>query len=203
MCNHYQLNAQALSDWAIAQSIAAIETADQTPSDIWPKRKAVVVCVENGARIIEMMSWGVPMRIAGKRPGTQITKYVTNVRNVASPFWKSTLATPAQRCLVPFSAFAEPKPGKDAVTGRPAEYRFGVNGEAVAMFGGLWRNVEGSDVFAFLTCEPNSLVKPLHPKAMPLILMPQDYDLWLHGSYDDVVALQAPFPAQLMTLQSR
>ena len=32
---------------------------------------------------------------------------------------------------------------------------------------------------AFLTCEPNPLVVPIHPKAVPVILHPDDYDRWL------------------------
>jgi putative SOS response-associated peptidase YedK len=200
MCNHYQLNAQALNDWAVAQAIAAIEMADQTPTDIWPKRKAVVARVENSTRNFDMMSWGVPMTLPGKRPGTQLTKYVTNVRNLASPFWKSTLAKPAQRCLVPFSSFAEPRAGKDPQTGRPAEHWFGVSGAAVAAFAGIWRSFEDYNVFAFLTCEPNSVVKPVHPKAMPVILLPEDYERWLTGTYDDIVGLQAPFPSQLTVM---
>lgn len=41
-----------------------------------------------------------PPPVAGARP-------VTNVRNLTSPFWRSALTTPANRCLVPVTAFAE------------------------------------------------------------------------------------------------
>ena len=37
---------------------------------------------------------------------------------------------------------------------------------------------------AFLTCGPNPLVAPLHPKVMPVILHPDDYDRWLAGDSD-------------------
>ena len=198
MCNHFQLNTGALDDWAIAQAIAMNAVIADVTTDVWPKRSALVVRNTGNKRVFDRMSWGVPMTIAGKRSGTHITKHVTNVRNLASPFWKSTLAKPNQRCLVPFSRFAEPKPGKDAVTGRPAEHWFGIADAPVAAFAGIWRSVDDLNVFAFLTCDPNNLVKPLHPKAMPLILMPDDYNRWLEGSYDDVVALQAQFPSQLM-----
>ena len=95
--------------------------------------------------------------MAGKRPGTTVTKHVTNVRNLSSPFWKSMLANPERRCLVPFTRFAEPKPGKDAETGRPAEYWFTIADRTVAAFAGIWRPSDAGNVFAFLTCEPNPL----------------------------------------------
>jgi putative SOS response-associated peptidase YedK len=52
--------------------------------------------------------------------------------------------------------------------------------------------------YAFLTCEPNPLVAPIHEKAMPVILHPEDYDRWLDGDVDEVCSLASPFPSQLM-----
>ena len=37
---------------------------------------------------------------------------------------------------------------------------------------------------AFLACELNPLVAPIHPKAMPVILHLDDYDRWLAGDSD-------------------
>ena len=129
-----------------------------------------------------------------------MTKWITNVRNLSSPFWKSMLANPARRCLVPFTSFAEPKPGKDAETGRPAEWWFRMSDESVGAFAGVWRSIDGAKVFAFLTCQPNPLVAPLHPKAMPVVLDPADYRGWLEGDYDNACALALPFPSQLMAV---
>ena len=52
---------------------------------------------------------------------------------------------------------------------------------------------------AFLACELNPLAVPIHPKAMPVILHPDDYDRWLAG--DDADKLAVPFPSQLMSLE--
>ena len=54
------------------------------------------------------------------------------------------------------------------------------------------------DAFAFLTCDPNPLVAPLHPKAMPVILQSEDYDAWLDGEAETACALASPYPSQLM-----
>ena len=139
------------------------------------------------------MQWGVPLTMKGKRPGTTVTKRITNVRNLSSPFWRSMLTKPQHRCLVPFTRFAEPKAG----AGRE-ECWFKVKETPVSAFAGIWRPSDEGDVFAFLTCEPNPLVKPVHPKAMPVILQPDDYERWLAG--DDAEALAMPFPSQLMAL---
>src|SRR3546814_2366438 len=59
-----------------------------------------------------------------RSPGSMITKRVTNVRNLASPFWRSMLSKPEQRCLVPFTRFAEPKPnaGREEIWFRSEEH---------------------------------------------------------------------------------
>jgi putative SOS response-associated peptidase YedK len=62
------------------------------------------------------------------------------------------------------------------------------------------RPTEECDAFAFLTCEPNPLVAPVHPKAMPVILQPDDYETWLTGSHEKAVALATPFPSQLTVM---
>ena len=57
------------------------------------------------------------------------------------------------------------------------------------------------ELFAFLTCEANSVVKPIHPKAMPVILTePEEIELWLTADWKDARMLQRPYPAERMTL---
>jgi len=106
------------------------------------------------------------------------------------------ISKPAQRCLVPFSIFAEPKPN----AGRE-EVWFKVNDALVSAFAGIWRPSANGNVYAFLTCEPNPLVAPIHPKAMPVILHPDDYGKWLSAPYDDACSLVTAFPSQLMSVK--
>jgi putative SOS response-associated peptidase YedK len=193
MCNHYRLHPEALPSWREYIGYREPEGEwSETKIDIWPKYEAVVARHEEGAQVLDRMAWGVPTTVKGKS-GKPLTKHVTNVRNLTSPFWKSMLANPARRCLVPFSQFAEPKIGQ----GRE-EHWFAINDAPVSCFAGIWRPSEAGNVFAFLTCEPNALVAPLHPKAMPVILHPEDYETWLTTDYDGACALAQPFPSQLM-----
>jgi putative SOS response-associated peptidase YedK len=194
MCNHYRLREDLIPTWAEYAGFNVRATARDT--DAWPRRQAAIARIDDGARVIDTMQWGVPLTMPGKREGTTVTKRITNVRNLTSSFWKSMLATPARRCLVPFSEFAEPKIGH----GRE-EHWFTVNDRPVGAFAGIWRPTEEGDAFAFLTTEPNPLVAPLHPKAMPVVLDEADYDRWLTADYADAIALAQPFPSQLMAVR--
>lgn len=200
MCNHYRNDPDLIPTWREYAGFDQPNEWSETKIDIWPKYQATVARVVDGLRTLDQMAWGVPTQVPGKKPGTKLTKHVTNVRNLTSSFWKSMLANPMRRCLVPFTQFAEPKPGKDPETGRPAEYWFTVPSAPVSCFAGIWRPCESGNVFAFLTCEPNGLVGPLHPKAMPVILQPEDYETWLTADYDGACALAQPFPSQLMSV---
>ncbi len=63
-----------------------------------------------------------------------------------------------------------------------------------------WRSTMEGNCYAFLTCEPNPLVAPIHEKAMLVILHREDYDRWLDGEAAHACSLAAPFPSQLMAV---
>ncbi len=192
MCNHYRNLEKEIRDWAAIERAIVADIAEAS-EDVWPRRKGAVMRMVDGQRQIDALQWGVPLKMKGKRPGTTVTKRITNVRNLDSNFWRSMLTTPANRCLVPFTQFAEPKPN----AGRE-ECWFTVTEASVSAFAGIWRETEEGPAYAFLTCPPNPLVKPIHPKAMPVILHPEDYGRWLDGN--DAAEFQEPFPSQLMAV---
>ena len=115
---------------------------------------------------------------------------MTNIRNVNSPHWRSWLG-PASRCLVPFNSFSEfntlPTGKKQTVW-----FAFGED-RPTAAFAGVfvtgWRSTrkgkEGevtADLYGFLTTDANAMVKPIHPKAMPVILTTEEgRDVWLRA----------------------
>jgi putative SOS response-associated peptidase YedK len=79
-----------------------------------------------------------------------------------------------------------------------------IDGELFA-FAGLWdrwRNPQGDVIESctILTTTPNSLLADVHDR-MPVILRPDDYDLWLDPALRDAGSLSAmlrPFDAALM-----
>jgi len=126
---------------------------------------------------------------------------VTNIRNTASPFWRTWLK-PEFRCLVPVTSFceyADTKPRKTPIW-------FALNEERpLFFFPGLWRPwtgvrgpkaspVEGEHrLYAFLTTDANALIRPIHPKAMPVILTSQgECEQWLNAPIHDALELQRP-----------
>lgn len=157
--------------------------------ELFPKGDGWVVRKENGSLILDVMTWGFP-------PPAQARAPVTNVRNLASPFWRGALKNPERRCLVPVTDFCEWSGEK----GSKQEHWFSVPSHEIFAFAGIWRLTEKSKAYAFLTCEPNPLVAPIHPKAMPVVLHEEDYDRWLDGEVDEVCSLATPFPSQLMSI---
>ena len=51
------------------------------------------------------------------------------------------------------------------------------------------------ELSGFLTTEPNAVVAPIHPKAMPVILTTAaEVDLWLSADMRSALKLQRPLP---------
>ncbi|MDR6294300.1 putative SOS response-associated peptidase YedK [Inquilinus ginsengisoli] len=171
-------------------------------ASVFPDYQAPVLRLDaNGNRRLEMMRWGFPP--VGPNPS-----YVTNVRNLSSNFWKGWLK-PEWRVVVPATSFSEYLPTPDPVTKkRPVAWFAMKDGSSAARpafgFAGIWRpwtgargtkadRIEGEHkLFSFLTTEPNSIVKPIHDKAMPVILRPDKWQAWL--TTPDPIAMQLPLP---------
>lgn len=172
--------------------------------ELFPDRMAWIIRQETGLPALDVMQWGFPRKVPGKRvdPATgkpaMLDRNVTNVRNLSSPFWRSALANPERRCLVSVTAFSEYGPGP---TGKKPLYWFDVPSRPIFSFAGIWRPTDQGGVFAFLTTEPNSVVAPIHPKAMPVILHSEDEARWLSVPIEEAVNLVAPYPSQLMSVQ--
>jgi putative SOS response-associated peptidase YedK len=195
MCNRFRISPGQYTKLVEAGIVPPFEPDESWPAprnpfdgvDIWPKYPAPVVHRVDGELVASFMRWGFPTRIKGAS-GKMLEKHVTNCRNYDSPFWRSAIGMPARRCLVPFSEFAEPKPGKDE-TGKPANYWFSLPASPIGMFAGIWRPTEAGDVFAFLTCDPNPLVGEVHPEAMPVVLDQSDWSRWLDGRAEEALCM--------------
>lgn len=190
MCTLYALRSTRAHIAALFGGAPATDAA--VPPEVYPKRLApVVLGSPQGTRTIKDMRWGFPPPATSKAP-------VVNVRNLASPFWRAALGNPARRCLVPATSFCE----WEGAAGAKVKRWFSVPSQPVFAFAGLWRPTEQGAVFAFLTTEPNALIAPIHPKAMPVILAPEDHAAWLEADFPTITALAAPFPSQLMQMDA-
>jgi len=82
-------------------------------------------------------------------------------------------------------------------------------------FAGIWREWPGDRgprakpvawphrIVAFLTCEPNAVVAPTHPKAMPVALAPAEAHTWLTARPAEALALQKPLADDQLVLLER
>src|SRR3954467_1633695 len=105
MCNLYRVR-KAAAEIAALFNAKEAELSFDPELDLYPKGMGPVIRQENGERVLDAMHWGIPLTMKGAK-GQPVTKSVTNVRNLASPFWKSTIAKANFRCLVPVTEFCE------------------------------------------------------------------------------------------------
>jgi putative SOS response-associated peptidase YedK len=170
--------------------------------DIYPDSVAPIIKLDReGSRALTMMRWVFPPPPkGGPRP-------VTNVRNTKSPYWRNWLNAEF-RCLVPATSFCEWTDSRPKVP-----HWFALDEQRTPFaFAGIWRPWTGERkgevgehrLFAFLTTESNDLVRPIHAKAMPVIL-PADsaWDTWLTGSLEEALELQRPLPSGRLSIVAK
>jgi putative SOS response-associated peptidase YedK len=155
----------------------------------------VVRTAADGERELSLMRWGFPP--LGTVP-------VTNVRNLTSPYWRGWLKA-EWRCLVPATSFCEWTNTTPKVT-----HWFAIDeSRPLFAFAGIWRPWTGGRkgesgehrLFAFLTTESNDVVRPIHAKAMPVLLTAEhEWDTWLEGSAHNAITLQRPLPNELLRI---
>jgi putative SOS response-associated peptidase YedK len=197
MCNLYSMTRSRNAIRNLFR-VGQDRTGDQPPLPaIFPDQLAPVVRVEGGQRVMETMRWGFPP------PPNLGTRPVTNVRNTRSSYWRAWL-TPEFRCLVPATSFCE---YTDSLPKVPHWFALDAERPPFA-FAGIWRPWTGTRkgearehlLFAFLTTEPNAVVRPVHGKTMPVMLTGVEFDMWLDAPAPIALSLQRPLSAERLAI---
>lgn len=177
---------------------------------IFPGNAApVIVCGEDGERELREMFWGFVRRPRGKAPAR--TGNVRDDTILVNPFWTPSFRK--RRCLVPFTSYCEP------LGERPADWCWHAlvaegDERPLGAFPGIWQTYTGpvrkdgdevtQEVFAFLTCGPNSLETAIAHGRMPVLLdREEQFQTWLNGSEEEALALAKPYPAELLRIVQR
>ena len=145
-----------------------------------------------------MARWGFPPIPGQKAP-------ITNIRNLKSKWWREVNREYLieNGISLPCSLHGFRGAGRDSKW-------FLVPNDEVACFAGIWRPWRGErlaeqpgqkrrareerdwKLFSFLTTDANDVVRPVHEKAMPVILIdPAEQTEWLEGG-EESLRLQRP-----------
>jgi putative SOS response-associated peptidase YedK len=150
-------------------------------------------------RKVSLMRWGLIPSWA-KDPSIGYKTINARAETVATtPSFREPFRS--QRCLIPADGFYEWKRG--GKTKQP--YCFEVNDGELFAFAGLWdrwKSLQGEVVESctIITTTPNPLLADIHDR-MPVILSPDDYDLWLDPAFRNMASVSEmlkPFdPSQM------
>jgi putative SOS response-associated peptidase YedK len=201
MCNLYAIRKARAEAARLARAMVHAGHNQPPMSGVYPDYPAPIVRMgPDGQREIVDARWGLPTP-PEHLEGKNYDKGVTNVRRTFLDHWRRWLA-PENRCLVPFTAFAEPN---DANRSENVWFAFGED-RPMSYFAGVWTHFSGvrkvkegavtCEVFGFLTTTPNADIGAVHKKAMPVILSSEDDQaLWLSDRpWAEVKHLQRPLP---------
>lgn len=162
------------------------------PGKVFPKYQGIVARDDGGEIVCNAMTWGFPRILKSKRTGEPLKPVaVNNARSekLDSPFWAASARNPANRCLIPVSAFAEAMGKKGQMT----TTWLSLPDTPMFVCAGLWReSAEWGRCYTMVMCNNRPDLAYVHDR-MPVILHPDNYENWLSAPLDDIMNLCEPW----------
>ena len=203
MCNLYKLKTGTAEIADLFRASAA--TNANAAGEVYPAYPGLVVRQEGDGRVLEAMTWGFPLVLAEARKRAEAAGKVAKPRPVNNArddklltgMWRHWFETPAQRCLIPFDAFAEAEGEK----GRMTRTWFTVKDQPVAAWAGLWRPTDvWGKCFTGVMVDATAEYFDIHDR-MPVILPADAHDAWLNAPAGEAMALVRQYPADRLGVE--
>jgi putative SOS response-associated peptidase YedK len=199
MCGRFALYSDPFT---LAKRFKAEALSELRPRyNVAPTQNIPIVRKEGEKKRFAIAHWGL---IPLWAKDTKIGYHTINARaeTVASkPAFRNAFRH--RRCLIPADGFYE----WQVIPGFKAKQPWFIilEGRKPMAFAGLWerwRSPEGENLesCSIIVTDANELMRPIHER-MPVILAPEDWDVWLESGAKDVQALQnllKPYPAEDM-----
>ena len=196
MCGRYTLRTSV-------ETLAERFELDEYPSsisasyNIAPTQGVAAVIAEDGKRKLEMLHWGlIPSWADDPSVGNRMINARAESVSTKPSFRK---AFKNHRCLVLADGFYEWQKTGDG----KQPYFIRMEDDSPFAFAGLWESWHnGTEIRSstIITTDANDMVAPIHDR-MPVILHPEDYELWLDPAFDEkepLSTLLKPYPAGAM-----
>lgn len=167
--------------------------------NVAPTQPIPIVRLVNGERQFALVRWGLlPSWVKDPKAFSLLINARGETIN-DKPAYKAAMKR--RRCLIPADGFYEWQMGPSP---KQPYYIRPKSGEPMA-FGGLWEtwmgpNGEELETAAIVTTSANETLRPIHDR-MPLIIPPEQFDLWLGNGDEDTAAatsLIKPAPDDLL-----
>ena len=180
---------------APSQPVAVVRALTDTTANTMPGATETV-----GGRELAHLKWGLIPSWA-KDPSIGSRMINARAETVAEkPAYRA--AFKRRRCVVPADGFYE----WQRISGGKQPFYIGMAERRPFGMAGLWEHWEGPegeaiDSCTILTTEPNEVLRPIHDR-MPVILRPEDHELWLDPTVKDqarLLELLRPYAPAAMT----
>lgn len=156
------------------------------PSETVEGTRGLVVIEKDGLRLLKSLTWGFPRQTRDMRESGEPVGRIGLVADLTNPLWDRIVVDPRYRSLIPLTHFANP----DGPKGAKTRAWFSLTRQPIAAWAGFCRNtVEFGPVFAGMTMTANEKIRPFNDR-MPVLLDASDWERWLRGSIQDVIAFQ-------------
>ena len=206
MCGRFTLHTPIETIASLFNAIPDDSCSSLTPRyNIAPTQSVPVFRLQEDHRVLSQLHWGL-IPSWSKEPKSSYSTMNARADTLATkPAFRS--AYKSRRCLVIADGYYEWKP-----TGKIKQpYLYEIDGGQPFAFAGPWEQWWGEDKDApplesctIITIEANKLASQVHNR-MPVILSPNDYDLWLDPRVKDtnmIAPLLDQFPENRMSVRA-